>query len=342
MAPSCLRCCFLETTRAAFMCSCILYYILAFSTTMNLGSPVLGQTNIISVNQLGIPSSMAERCMTNGVLTQPIRVNSCNPNPTSSACTCNIGNPDPICICNEGRITSYTYSPIVTGFTCQTNANGQYTYQDKFEGFDRYMNSRGIKLFRPIPGPSNTYMFSGLTVINLLNPSLGRTYTFAADAGGIPSRVAERCVSGFNIVTCPYRDNLFRPNPVSTVCMCDIGWTPLGVIEWKYKSLVGISACLNCSAFSNSLIASGACICNAGYTGSGGLCAACGAPENGSAVCLGCPAFSDSPNASTALAACQCKSGYIGADGSTCTSCPPNSDSPAGSTAVTAFSCNAG
>ena len=75
VAPSCLRCCFLETTRAAFMCSCILYYILAFSTTMNLGSPVLGQTNIISVNQLGIPSSMAERCMTNGVLTQPIRMN---------------------------------------------------------------------------------------------------------------------------------------------------------------------------------------------------------------------------------------------------------------------------
>jgi len=34
VAPSCLRCCFFETTRAAFMCSCILYmHISAYAHT---------------------------------------------------------------------------------------------------------------------------------------------------------------------------------------------------------------------------------------------------------------------------------------------------------------------
>ena len=97
------------------------------------------------------------------------------------------------------------------------------------------------------------------------------------------------------------------------------------------------ASCVSCPANSNSPLASQAftaCTCNAGFTGpDGGTCTACTAGKYkiaaGSAACSDCAVgtYSTTPGATLAT---------------TCLACPANSNSPISSSALAACTCNAG
>lgn len=124
-----------------------------------------------------------------------------------------------------------------------------------------------------------------------------------------------------------------------TDCKCTLGYTgPDGgipspcasCVTGKFKSVDGSAACTNCAAYSNSAaasVASTACTCNAGYTGSdGGPCLGCAANyykvAAGSAICTACSSNMNSPVNSTAQTECLCNPGFTGANGGPCTACP--------------------
>ena len=247
--------------------------------------------------------------------------------------------------CGIGTIFSpSTYSPIVTGFTCEVELNGQYTHTGQYGAGDLYTNSNGMVLLNAIKGGS--YIFadkvwhcgtswacpSGYTL-------LARTEAVVSHAGGIPSTILERCFIGTMRTFTP-RYNSFNPNPVPASCVCDKGWQPwVGGIAGTclicendmYKPEIGNASCLRCPAYSHSnqgSTALSACRCWDGYTGeNGGMCTPCGAgtyKPSGTAVCLPCPAFSNSPNASGTLSDCTCNAGFTGNNGGTCTVCGIN------------------
>jgi len=86
----------------------------------------------------------------------------------------------------------------------------------------------------------------------------------------------------------------------------------------KYSASVGVHACTDCPASSNSPLGSTAvtdCICDAGYTGAdGGTCTQCEAGKfknaSGTAACQACPARSKSLAGSTVAGACVCDEGH--------------------------------
>ena len=127
------------------------------------------------------------------------------------------------------------------------------------------------------------------------------------------------------------------------------------------------SQCTSCPANSYHALtgqtSADACACNAGYTGTGGVCVACAAGkykiETGSGACTDCNTDSNSPEGSTVASECACNVGYTGPDGGTCDAClagkykantgsddcgecAGNSNSPAASDASTDCTCNAG
>ena len=230
----------------------------------------------------------------------------------------------------EGQVTSHTYAPIVSGFLCTPAVNDQYTYKDQYSGIDRYENSNGIWLMKTDvwrsawhgvvgqPNTWNTYYFqnSQNTDIPGKTPQTPDSSYQAVNAGGIPSDLVEICASGHYT-----RTGAFDPNPVSILCVCDKGWTPVHgacqkCIAGKYKGWIGRTACTDCPANSHSLIGSADdCFCNAGYTATGSgntwgfgvTCTACPAdtykPASGNAACSQCPVPSISFSGSTA---CMC------------------------------------
>ena len=183
--------------------------------------------------------------------------------------------------------------------------------------------------------------------------------------------------------TCPENSwTKLTGNDVIEDCECNAGYTgpngghctacPAG----KYKLIPGSSECISCASNTYSTevastsgasclwcpeysqspegsSARAACICNAGYTGKGGMqilnvgvapCTACIAgtykPTTGSAtctncvantystevaatsnVCVGCAANMQSGVASDESTDCKCNKGYTGGDGTTCTAC---------------------
>ena len=158
--------------------------------------------------------------------------------------------------------------------------------------------------------------------------------------------------------------------------MCNVGLTGLNsascmsCVAGKYKNITGSAECTDCIAGKystvviaisdicqacplNSVSASASdeitdCMCNVGWTGSGGEapCSACiagtykssigsNACENCIAgtysttqsavtlpVCLNCPLNSDAVEASDSAAACICNAGFSGVRGGLCTQCP--------------------
>ena len=168
--------------------------------------------------------------------------------------------------CGEGQTVFSKYSPIVTGFTCQLQANGQYTYQGQHQGSDLYNNSNNILLFRP--STTLPYRFGISTTITSTSHTMGTTESM--DIDNITSTIKEKCVNSRNSANFQQRPHSFDPNPVSTVCLCGKGF---GLVvnlctrcdAGKYKSLIGNSACLDCLVHSNSPVGSTACTCNDGY-----------------------------------------------------------------------------
>ena len=213
-----------------------------------------------------------------------------------------------------------TYSPIVTKFVA-LGYNGQYTYVDQYGGAERYQNPSGRFLFKP--SIESSYFFSEAVFGSVL---MGQALT---PDGGLTGGGGITSAAGLGV---NYREK--------------------GSSSWITR--------LN--GFNSNLISS-VCTCNAGTTGDGTACTNCleGTYKTltGSADCLGCPANSSSPVASTVNTACRCNAGWTGNDGTACTNClegtyktltgsaaclgcPANSSSPVASTVIGACRCNAG
>ena len=129
------------------------------------------------------------------------------------------------------------------------------------------------------------------------------------------------------------------------------------------------STCISCPVNTNSAASSsaiGGCVCNAGFTGpDGGVCSACVAGKyktssgsvvctdcavglysvavgaTASAVCVSCPANSNSEASSSVIAACTCNAGFTGVNGGTCTACVAGKYKDV-SGSIGCFSCSAG
>jgi len=247
--------------------------------------------------------------------------------------------------CGEGQIFFSTYLPTVTGLTCQSSLNGQYTFLDHFSGAERYVHMNGIVLFKP--GILNSYIFAAAHTSNCQNSNscplgyitLARTNSFVLNAGSISNSITERCLQP-NGVTFVWneRASTFLPNAVSQ-CTCDEGWAWSGSVcvkcnQGEYKSLIGRSACSKCPASFNLSIGGTAladCICNAGYTGGNegiGECTPCSIgtykANAGSGGCTGCP-WGEYTTATGAVSSGLCKKCDFGnhprSDGGGCEQC---------------------
>ena len=177
-------------------------------------------------------------------------------------------------------------------------------------------------------------------------------------------------------ISCPANSASPLASDEQTDCKCNTGWTGVDggtcvalalCVAGKYKTSTGSAACTDCVAgkystavgadvcqtcLSNSVSAISSddltdCMCNIGWTGSGGgtPCSACIAgtykdsigsdacekciagtySTTSSAVtaeaCLSCPSNSDSAEASESPADCICNAGFSGVRGELCTQC---------------------
>ena len=105
---------------------------------------------------------------------------------------------------------NHIYSPILTGFTSNTQYNGIYTYLDQFGGADRYRDQNALFLFKP--NLESPYIFSsttatGYTMFGITDRAAGfTTNAGVTNAGGIGVTVNKRVYHVFFWEQAMFRD----------------------------------------------------------------------------------------------------------------------------------------
>jgi len=120
----------------------------------------------------------------------PVSSNSSVGSKALEDCACNAGLTGP----NGGVCTACgpaIFAAIVTGFTCRTAVNGQYTYLDQYGGGEQYQHSYGdLMLYKLSPETEYVFVFSDGTLYGRTNSEAG-----VVNASGITSSASDLCVS---------------------------------------------------------------------------------------------------------------------------------------------------